>query len=62
MSQYTIFSLIFNEDSKMGLPFLYLLYHESYSEKQKNTIIVRFGDYYLNITLWGQSYNFFTLR
>jgi hypothetical protein len=44
----------FNEDSIMGsvifVPF------EVIVKKYKNTTFVRFGDYYLSITLWGHSF------
>jgi hypothetical protein len=54
----------FNEDSKKGLPFLYLLYLKScchmsmvvVKKTQKNTTFVRFSDYYLDNPLWGHSF------
>jgi hypothetical protein len=33
MSQLTVVGVVFNEDFKLGLPFLYLLYLKSYCEK-----------------------------
>ncbi len=56
MSQHIVFNLVFDKDSKMSLPFLYLLYFKSYCKKQKNSPFVRFSDYLLNIPLWDYSF------
>ncbi len=57
MSQHIVFNLAFDKDSKMGsaifVPFVFL---KVIVKKQKNSRLVRFSDYFLNIPQWDNSF------
>ncbi len=57
MSQQIAFSTVFNEDSKMVTAiFVPSVSSKLLGKKEENTTFARSGDYYLNISPWGQSF------